>query len=251
MTQVSAQVPQDFAGRVALVTGASIGIGRATALALARLGADVALGYQQDAAGAEETRAAVAALGRRALPLQADVADAAQVDAMVTRVQQELGPVDVLVNNAGWAHFQDMDAITLEDWNRVIAVNLTSVFLVTRAVLPHMRQQRWGRIVNVSSGAARTGGLMGLHYSTAKAGMEGLTRAYASKLVKEGITVNVVAPMLIHTGEKRDNEARRKIVPMGRQGRPEEVADAIVLCARTEFMTGQTVHMSGGCYFSG
>jgi 3-oxoacyl-[acyl-carrier protein] reductase len=243
--------PQDFAGKVALVTGASIGIGRATALALARHGADVALGYHQDAAGAEETRQAVEALGRRALVVQADVSDLAQVEAMVGEVQAGLGPVDVLVNNAGWAYLQEMDAITLEDWNRVIAVNLTSVFLVTRTVLPHLRAQRWGRIVNVSSGAARTGGLMGLHYATAKAGVEGLTRAYASRLVREGVTVNVVAPMLIHTGEKRDNAARQKIVPLGRQGTPQEVADAIVLCARTEFMTGQTVHMSGGCYFSG
>jgi 3-oxoacyl-[acyl-carrier protein] reductase len=243
--------PQDFAGKVALVTGASIGIGRATALALARHGADVALGYHQDAAGAEETRQAVEALGRRALVVQADVSDLPQVEAMVGEVQAGLGPVDVLVNNAGWAYLQEMDAITLEDWNRVIAVNLTSVFLVTRTVLPHLRAQRWGRIVNVSSGAARTGGLMGLHYATAKAGVEGLTRAYASRLVREGVTVNVVAPMLIHTGEKRDNAARQKIVPLGRQGTPQEVADAIVLCARTEFMTGQTVHMSGGCYFSG
>jgi 3-oxoacyl-[acyl-carrier protein] reductase len=243
--------PQDFAGKVALVTGASIGIGRATAVALARNGADVALGYHQDAAGAEETRQAVEALGRRALVVQADVSDLPQVEAMVGEVQAGLGPVDVLVNNAGWAYLQEMDAITLEDWNRVIAVNLTSVFLVTRTVLPHLRAQRWGRIVNVSSGAARTGGLMGLHYATAKAGVEGLTRAYASRLVREGVTVNVVAPMLIHTGEKRDNAARQKIVPLGRQGTPQEVADAIVLCARTEFMTGQTVHMSGGCYFSG
>jgi 3-oxoacyl-[acyl-carrier protein] reductase len=243
--------PQDFAGKVALVTGASIGIGRATAVALARNGADVALGYHQDAAGAEETRQAVEALGRRALVVQADVSDLPQVEAMVGEVQAGLGPVDVLVNNAGWAYLQEMDAITLEDWNRVIAVNLTSVFLVTRTVLPHLRAQRWGRIVNVSSGAARTGGLMGLHYATAKAGVEGLTRAYAARLVREGVTVNVVAPMLIHTGEKRDNAARQKIVPLGRQGTPQEVADAIVLCARTEFMTGQTVHMSGGCYFSG
>jgi 3-oxoacyl-[acyl-carrier protein] reductase len=243
--------PQDFAGKVALVTGASIGIGRATALALARHGADVALGYHQDAAGAEETRQAVEALGRRALVVQADVSDLAQVEAMVGGVQAGLGPVDVLVNNAGWAYLQEMDAITLEDWNRVLAVNLTSVFLVTRTVLPHLRAQRWGRIVNVSSGAARTGGLMGLHYATAKAGVEGLTRAYAARLVREGVTVNVVAPMLIHTGEKRDNAARQKIVPLGRQGTPQEVADAIVLCARTELMTGQTVHMSGGCYFSG
>jgi len=242
---------QDFSGKVALVTGASIGIGRATALSLAKAGADVALGYHQDAAGAEETRAAVAALGRRALAVQADVSQPDAVEAMVARVQAELGPVDVLVNNAGWAKFQELDSITEADWDIVIATNLTSVFLVTRAVLPHMREQHWGRIVNVSSGAARTGGIMGLHYSAAKAGVEGLTRAYAARLVKEGITVNVVAPMLIHTGEKRDNEARRKIVPLGRQGTPQEVADAILLCARTEFMTGQTVHMNGGVFYSG
>ena len=242
---------QPFAGKVALVTGASIGIGRATALALARAGADVALGYHQDAAGAEQTRAAVAALGRRARVVQADVSRAGPVDAMVASVQQKLGPVDVLVNNAGWAKFQELDSITEADWDVVIATNLTSVFLVTRAVLPHMRQQRWGRIVNVSSGAARTGGIMGIHYSAAKAGVEGLTRAFASRLVKEGITVNVVAPMLVHTGEKRDNAARQKLVPLGRQGTPEEVADAILLCARTEFMTGQTVHMNGGVYYSG
>ncbi|HKI97739.1 MAG TPA: SDR family NAD(P)-dependent oxidoreductase [bacterium] len=240
-----------FQGKVALVTGASIGIGRATALALAREGADVALGYHQDAAGAEETRSQVETLGRRAAVVQADVSVPAQVDAMVAAVQKALGPVDVLINNAGGPKPQELDAITLEDWERVMAVNLTSVFLVTRACLPHMRQQRWGRIVNVSSGAARTGGIMGLHYSAAKAGVEGLTRAYASRLVKEGVTCNAVAPMLIHTGEKRDNEARKKLVPLGRQGTAEEVADAIVLCARTEFMTGQTVHMNGGVYYSG
>jgi 3-oxoacyl-[acyl-carrier protein] reductase len=211
----------------------------------------VGLGYHQDAAGAEETRKAVAALGRRALVAQADVSQADEVARLVTAVAKGLGPVDVLVNNAGSPFPQEMDAITEEDFERVMAVNLTSVFLMTRAVLPHMRERHWGRIVNVSSGAARTGGIMGLHYSAAKAGVEGLTRAYASRLVKEGITVNVVAPMLIHTGEKRNNEARKKMVPMGRQGTPEEVADAIVLCARTEFMTGQTVHMCGGVYYSG
>jgi 3-oxoacyl-[acyl-carrier protein] reductase len=251
MSGTAPEYPQDFHGKVALVTGASIGIGRATALALARHGADVALAYHQDAAGAEETRKQVEALGRRTVVVQADVSQEAEVQAMVAAAQKALGPADVLINNAGSPYPQELDAITLEDWQRVIAVNLTSVFLVTRACLPHMREQHWGRIVNVSSGAGRTGGIMGLHYSTAKAGVEGLTRAYASRLVKEGITCNAVAPMLIHTGEKRNNEARKKMVPMGRQGLPDEVADAIVLCARTEFMTGQTLHMSGGVYYGG
>ena len=238
-----------LAGRVALVTGAGIGIGRATALALAQRGVDVAVGYVQDAASAEATRSAVAALGRRAIAVQADVSAPAQVEAMLATVREALGPPEIVVNNAGWAYQQELDAITEEDWERVIAVNLTSAFLLTQAVLPHMRAQGWGRIVNVSSGAAHTGGLMGLHYATAKAGLEGMTRAYASRLVREGVTVNAVAPMLIHTGEKRNNEARRKIVPLGRQGTPEEVAAAILLCLETEYMTGQTVHMSGGVYF--
>ncbi|MCH8076359.1 MAG: SDR family oxidoreductase [SAR324 cluster bacterium] len=240
-----------FSGKIALVTGASIGIGRATALKLADLGADVAVGYLQDAESAEETRAMVEAAGHAALVVQADVSRDAEVKAMVAQVEAELGPVDILINNAGWARRQEMDQISEDDWDAVVAVNMKSVFLVTRACLPHMQKQRWGRIVNVSSGAARMGGLMGIHYSAAKAGMEGLTRAYASRLVKEGITVNAVAPMLIHTGEKRDNEARQKMVPLGRQGTADEVADAIMLCARTEFMTGQTVHMSGGVYYGG
>lgn len=241
----------DFANKIALVTGASIGIGRATALKLAALGADIAVGYLQDAASAEETRAMVEAAGRRALVAQADVSRDAQVKAMVAKVEAELGPVDILINNAGWARRQEMHEISEDDWDAVVGVNMKSVFLVTRACLPHMQKQNWGRIVNVSSGAARMGGLMGIHYSAAKAGMEGLTRAYASRLVKEGITVNAVAPMLIYTGEKRDNVARRKMVPLGRQGTADEVADAIILCARTEFMTGQTVHMSGGVYYGG
>lgn len=241
----------DFTNRIALVTGASIGIGRATALALANLGADVALGYLQDAAGAAGTKGEVEKLGRRAIAVQADVSRDAEARAMVETATAELGAVDILVNNAGWAYRQELDDITEEDWDAVMAVNLKSAFLVTRAVLPHMLEQGWGRIVNVSSGAARMGGLMGIHYSSAKAGLEGLTRAYASRLVAEGVTVNAVAPMLIHTGEKRDNAARKKLVPLGRQGTPEEVADAIVLCARTEFMTGQTVHMSGGVYYGG
>lgn len=241
----------DFSNRIALVTGASIGIGRATALQLAQCGADVAVGYRQDTEGAEETRRMVEATGRRSLVVQADVSRFDEVKAMVTRVEAKLGPVAILINNAAWARPQKTDEIAEADWDQVLAVCLKSVFLVTQQCLPHMLDQGWGRIVNVSSGAARTGGGRGIHYSAAKAGLEGLTRAYASRLVKEGVTVNAVAPMLIHTGDKRDNAARVKIVPLGRQGRAEEVAGAILLCAGTEFMTGQTVHMSGGVYYGG
>ncbi len=239
----------DFSGRVALVTGASRGIGQATAIALARHGADLALNFRQDAQGAEATRQQVVALGRKALLVQADVARAKAVEAMVAQVRQELGAVDILVNNAGWARQQSLEEITEADWDDVLNVNLKSAFLVTRAVLAPMREKRWGRVINISSGAAHTGGLVGIHYTAAKAGMEGLTRAYAKRLVGEGITFNNVAPSLIETGNKRDNAARGKLVPLGRQGKSEEVAAAVVLCAGTEYMTGQTIPLNGGMYF--
>lgn len=239
----------DFSGRVALVTGASKGIGQSTAVALASCGADVAINYLRNADGAEATRREVEALGRRALVVQADVTDEAAVEAMAGRVAEALGPADVLVNNAGWARQQPFDEITPADFDGVLAANLRSAFLCTRAVLPGMRQRGWGRIVNVSSGAAHAGGVVGVHYNAAKAGMEGLTRGYASKLVREGITVNVVAPALIDTGPGRDHEARRKIVPLGREGTPEEVAQAIVMAAANAYMTGQVVVLNGGLYY--
>ena len=239
----------DLSGKIALVTGASRGIGQATACALAGCGADIAINFRKAAAGAQDTLERVRKLGRKGMVVQADVSRDEEVVAMAARVGQELGPVDILINNAGWAYRQTMDETSEADWDAVLAVNLKSVFLVTRAVLPHMRERRWGRIVNVSSGAAHTGGLVGIHYTAAKAGMDGLSRAYATRLIKEGITVNVVAPALIETGMSRDNEARRKMIPLGRQGRPEEVAEAIVLCVSNEYMTGQTIHLNGGLYF--
>jgi 3-oxoacyl-[acyl-carrier protein] reductase len=239
----------DFTGKIALVTGASRGIGQATALALARHGADVAVNYREQAEGARHTLEQVQALGRKALVVQADVSRAADVERMVGEVERGLGPVDILVNNAGWARHQALEEITEEDWDLVVGVNLKSVFLVTRALLPGMRERGWGRVVNISSGAAQTGGIVGIHYTAAKGGMDALTRAYASRLIKEGITCNAVAPALIETGTARDNEARKRMIPLGRQGRPEEVADAVVLCAGTEYMTGQTVHLNGGLYY--
>jgi 3-oxoacyl-[acyl-carrier protein] reductase len=239
----------DFTGRVALVTGASRGIGAATALALARCGADVALNYRADAAGAEATRGQVADLGRRAVALQADVSESGQVTALLAAVQRALGPVDILVNNAGQARHRTLDDVTAEDWEHALRVNLKSAWLTTRAALPHMREQHWGRIVNVSSGAVQTGGSVGIHYTASKAALEGMTRAYASRLVREGITVNAVAPALIGTAMLRNPEERAKAIPVGRVGTSEECADAIVLCAGTAYMTGQTVHLNGGLYY--
>ncbi|MEQ9122017.1 MAG: SDR family oxidoreductase, partial [Alphaproteobacteria bacterium] len=168
---------------------------------------------------------------------------------MAEAIRSALGPIGVLVNNAGQAKRQEMDDIEEADWDEVMAVNLKSVFLVTRAVLPDMRAQGWGRIVNVSSGAAKTGGSVGIHYTASKGGVDALSRAYASRLVGEGITVNVVSPTLIDTDMIPDKAAAARAIPMGRLGTVEDCADAILYAAGAGYMTGQTVLLNGGRYF--
>ncbi|QQS12163.1 MAG: SDR family NAD(P)-dependent oxidoreductase [Rhodospirillales bacterium] len=239
-----------LAGRVALVTGASRGIGRAVALALGAAGADVAVNFRAKAAEADAVVAALRALGRRAVAVGADVSDAAAVAAMAARVEAELGPVDLLVNNAGIGVTRGVDDLTEADFDLTLAVNLKSAFLCTRAVLPGMRARGWGRIVNVTSGAARGAGVIGPHYNASKAGMEGLTRGYAARVVKEGITVNAVAPSLILTDMVAGAaEARARLVPVGRLGTPEEVAQAVVMVMGNAYMTGQTIQVNGGMHF--
>jgi len=241
--------PTDLAGRVSLVTGGSRGIGRAIALALAEAGADVAVNYRERAEDAQAVAAAVRATGRRAIAIGADVSDSAAVAHMIQTVADGLGPVDVLVNNAGIALLRSVDDLTEADFDTTIAVNLKSAFLCTQAVLAHMRAQRWGRIVNISSGAARGAGGIGVHYNASKAGMEGLTR-YAARLVTQGITVNAVAPSLIDTdmmAARREEYEKR--IPLGRMGTPEEVAQAVLLVMGNPYMTGQTVQLNGGTNF--
>jgi len=239
----------DLHGRIALVTGASRGIGRAIAIALARCGADVAVNYRKQKGEAQVTLQQITSRGRRAMEVQADVSRSPEVARMIASIEKDLGPVDILVNNAGIALHQNIEETREADWDEVLTVNLKSVFLVTQAVLPGMRQRRWGRIINISSGAAQTGGVVGLHYTASKAGIEGLTRAYALRLVKEGITANVVAPVLIETDMMPDTEGRRKLIPLGRLGQPDEVAEAVIFLVGNGYMTGQTIHLSGGLYF--
>jgi 3-oxoacyl-[acyl-carrier protein] reductase len=241
----------DLTGKVALVTGASRGIGKAIALHLAQAGLDVAVNYRSRAGEGEAVQQAIAALGRRSVALQADVADSAQVARLVDGVHQALGPIDVLVNNAGSALPQKWEDIREADWHAVLNNNLTSAFLVTQAVLPEMKARKWGRIVNIGSGAARAGGVVGVHYTAAKAGMAGLTRAYAKAVVTDGVTVNLMSPALIDT-EMRvgDRAAREKMIPMGRLGTVEECAEAVLLLVRNGYMTGQTLHLNGGMYFT-
>lgn len=241
----------ELLGKVALVTGASRGIGRAIALALAQAGADVAINFLSRQTEARETCSRLVGLGRRGLVVQADVSQAKEVQQLVAAVAKDLGPVDILVNNAGVARPQALADITEQDWDDLLAVNLKSVFLVTQAVLPGMRERRWGRIINLSSVAAQLGGVVGPHYAASKAGIHGLTHAYAALLAKEGITVNTIAPALIATEMVASNpRARPDLLPVGRFGQEQEVADVAVMLAGNGFITGQTINVNGGWYMS-
>jgi 3-oxoacyl-[acyl-carrier protein] reductase len=240
-------------GRTALVTGASRGIGAAIAERLAGAGADIVVGYGRDAAAAEQVVDKIVALGRRVVAVGGDLVDPAEVERMVGTAETELGPIDVLVSNAGIAPQQDLQEITVEDWDRVMNVNLRPAFLLARRLTPGMRERGWGRIVFVSSVAAFTGGLVGPHYTASKAALIGLARALAAPLAPHGITVNAVAPALIEGGETLpgDEEARRQLasrIPVGRLGRPEEVAEAVGAIVENPFITAQTLSVDGGIH---
>ena len=238
-------------GEVALVTGGSRGIGKAVAVALARLGASVVVNYKTHATEAEAVCAEIQHQGGHAVAVQADVSIAADVNKLVQEIEQQTGRVSVLVNNAGIARPEAIQQITEQSWDEVIAINLKSVFLVTQAVLPGMRTARWGRIINLSSVAAQSGGVIGPHYAASKAGILGLTHSYANLLAKEGITVNAVAPALIETEMITSNpKARPDLIPVGRFGTADEVADVVVTLATNGYITGQTVNINGGWYMT-
>jgi len=242
-------IKPDLNGRVALVTGASRGIGAAVAACLAEAGAAVAVNYRERAAEADAIVADIKRRGGRAIVAAADASQAAAVARMVDQVTSALGPIDILVNNAGIAIVRGIDDLTESEFDQTIAVNLKSAFLCTQAVLPAMRAGKWGRIVNISSLAARGGGAIGVHYNASKAGMEGLTRGYAARLVTEGITVNAVAPALIETDMMRGRSDLASRIPLGRMGRSEEVAQAVLLVLGNDYMTGQTIALNGGIAF--
>ncbi|CAN7711746.1 SDR family NAD(P)-dependent oxidoreductase [Caballeronia sp. LjRoot34] len=237
--------------RVALVTGGSRGIGRAISIALASAGAAVAVNYRQRENEAAGVVAEIERAGGRAIAVRADVSVGDDVKAMFHEVENRLGLIDVLVNNAGTGTIVDIDDLTEAEFDRTLAVNLKSAFLCTQAVLPGMRARRWGRIVNLSSAAARGAGLLGVHYNASKAGLEGLTRGYAARLAREGITVNAVAPGPIDTdmaGPLKASNVAEKL-PVGRLGEASEVAQALLMVIGNAFMTGQTIPVNGGASF--
>jgi 3-oxoacyl-[acyl-carrier protein] reductase len=241
----------DLKDRVALVTGASRGIGKAIAIALAQAGAAVAVNYRAREDEAAAVVEAIRARGSHAAAFAADVSVRSEVERMVHDVEEGFGPIDILVNNAGMGQQHGIDDIAEEDFDRMIAVNLKSVFLCTQAVLPKMRAQRWGRIVNISSIAGRGPGGVSVVYNASKAGLEGLTRGYASRLAAEGVTVNAVAPGLTETEMAQPLIEAGYVarIPVGRIGTPEEIAQAVMMIVGNAFMTGQTIAVNGGGMF--
>jgi 3-oxoacyl-[acyl-carrier protein] reductase len=240
----------NLCGRTALVTGGSRGIGAAISKALAEAGAAVAINYRERDDAAKQLADILRKTGVQAITVQADVSQTDAVAKMVQIVKSELGAVDILINNAGIAITRGIDDLSEADFDQTISVNLKSVFLCTQAILPMMRAKKWGRIVNISSGAARGAGSIGPHYNASKAGIEGMTRGYAARLVKEGITVNAVAPSLIETDMMKGQDNLVSRIPLGRFGKSDEVAKAVMMLVDNPYMTGQTVAMSGGMAFN-
>jgi 3-oxoacyl-[acyl-carrier protein] reductase len=241
----------NITGEIALITGASRGIGRGIALALARAGVHVAVNYRTREHEASDVVERAEAAGVRAMAVRADVSDRAQIHGMLASVGSLLGPVSILVNNAGIARVQKIEQITEADWDEIIRVNLKSCFLMSQAVLPYMRYRKWGRLIHISSVAAQLGGMVGPHYAASKAAIIGLSHSFAHLLVKEGITSNAIAPALIETDMVTSNlNARPDRVPVGRFGHVDETAEVAVMLARNGFITGQTISVNGGLYMT-
>jgi 3-oxoacyl-[acyl-carrier protein] reductase len=241
----------DLTGKVALVTGASRGIGRAIAVALARAGVNVAINYLSRDREAHEVISQIRELGRLAVAVKADVAASVDIERIICIIEKELGMPSILVNNAGIGVAHSLEDITEKDWNNTIAVNLTSAFLTIQAILPGMRALKWGRIISISSVAAQLGGVVGPHYAASKAGILGLTHYYAAHLAKEGITVNAIAPGPISTEMVSGlGQLKPDLVPVGRFGTVDEVADVAIMLARNGYITGQTLNINGGRYLS-
>ncbi len=248
---MSASFPS-LEGQVAVVTGASRGIGRAVAIALAASGAQVVVNYARSSTAADEVVAHITEAGGSAVAIQADVSQTDQVDALISGTLEKFGRVDILVNNAGITRDTLLLRMKLEDWQAVIDLNLTGVFLCTRAVAKIMLKQRSGRIINIASVAGQMGNPGQANYSAAKAGVIGFTKTVAKELASRGITVNAVAPGFIETDmtdELSNTDEIRKFIPLGRFGQPEDIAGMVRFLAAdpaASYITGQVFNVDGG-----
>lgn len=244
-------MPQNLQGKVALVTGASRGIGRATALALASEGAAIVVNYASSSSAAAEVVTQIEENGGRAIALKANVANSDEVDQLITETMEKFGRIDVLVNNAGITRDTLLLRMKLEDWQAVIDLNLTGVFLCTRAVSKIMLKQKSGRIINITSVAGQMGNAGQSNYSASKAGVIGFTKTVARELAPRAITVNAVAPGFITTDmtDGLKSDPILKMIPLARYGQPEEVAGMIQFLASSPaaaYITGQVFNVDGG-----
>jgi 3-oxoacyl-[acyl-carrier protein] reductase len=246
----SGLLPDGLDGRVALVTGGSGGIGRTLVWRLATQGAAVAVGYGANAETAQNLVADIVAAGGRAVAVGADLRRAQSATELVDAVEQTLGPIDVLVANAGLGLVRTLEEVTIEDFDEMIAVNLRAPFLLAQRALAGMRERRFGRVLFMSSIAAFTGGIVGPHYAASKAGLHGLTHFLAARFAPFGVTVNALAPALIaETGMfPGDPQRLRQNVPVGRLGRPEEVADLALAILRNPYLVNQVISIDGGMH---
>ena len=236
----------------ALVTGGSRGIGKAISLEFAQSGADVALVYCSDKKGAMEIREAIEALGKKALPIYADLSKPEDIKRMVKEAAEGLGGLDILVNCAGILPQNPVEQITEEQWHKVIDINLSGAFFAAQAAIPYLKSNGCGRIISITSQAAFTGSVNHVHYCAAKSGLLGMTYALAKELGPLGITVNTVAPgrveteMLTYGADKKDEWL--KSTPLGRLGKPEDIVKAVSFLASSDgdYITGANIHVNGG-----
>lgn len=239
--------------RIALVTGAGQGIGRAIALAMAREGAALVIGDLNEA-NASAVKKEIEGLGGKAAALHADISNEESVQAMVDAMLKEYDRVDILVNNAGIFPTSPVEAMTEEEWDRVIGTNLVGTFLCSKAVAPQLLAQRSGRIISLTSGRAFQGARNGAHYAASKAGIIGFSKSLALELAPHGITVNVICPGITDTAQPRGHQTEEQIytqgqrIPLGRIGQPEDLAGPAVFLASdaARFITGQTILANGG-----
>ncbi|PZR97394.1 MAG: 3-oxoacyl-[acyl-carrier-protein] reductase [Candidatus Chloroheliales bacterium] len=248
-------MPAELEGRVALVTGASRGIGRATALRLAEMGAIVAVNYNASTTPAEEVVNQITTAGGSAAAFAADVADPKAAEGLIAAVNDKFGKLDILVNNAGIVRDNIMMRMSLEEWDAVLNTDLRSMFVTAQAALRGMMRNRWGRVINLTSVVALSGNSGQVNYAAAKAGVIGLTKSLAREYASRNITANAVAPGFIDTDIVAvipDNIKAEmlKQIPLGRIGKPEEVAEAIAFLAseRAGYITGQVLSVNGGMY---